>query len=380
MRARKLTYLTPVFGTAAIAAGAVACGLLMLSGEARAASRIKDIVDVEGVRSNQLVGYGIVVGLNGTGDTVRNCPMLMQSMQSMMERLQVNIRDGNLNSKNAAAVMVTAELPPFSAPGAKVDVSVSAMCDSKSLLGGTLMVTPLLGADGEAYAVGQGTVQTGSVSAGGASGSSVTKGVPTSGRISSGGTIEHERDFNLNALPWLRLTLRNPDFTTSKRIANIINASFPGSAVSENPSVVAIKPPAGTRMSDFITQVEPMMVDVDEPAKVVIDEVNGVIVMGENVRLSRVAIAQGNLTIRVEETPDISQPAPFSQGQTASIPNSNVKVDEEKGKQLLQLGGGASLSDLVAGLNALKVTPRDMISILQAIKAAGALQAEIQVM
>jgi flagellar P-ring protein precursor FlgI len=378
MRARKLTYLTPLFGTAAIMAGVLACALL--SGEARAASRIKDIVDVEGVRSNQLIGYGIVVGLNGTGDTVRNCPMLMQSMQSMMERLQINIRDGNLNSKNAAVVMVTAELPPFSAPGAKVDLSVSAMCDAKALLGGTLMFTPLLGADGEVYAVGQGTVQTGSVSAGGASGSSVTKGVPTSGRVASGGTIEHDRDFDLNAMPALRLTLRNPDFTTSKRIANIINGSFPGSAEAENPSVVAIKPPAGVRMSDFITQLEPMMVDVDEPARVVIDEVNGVIVMGENVRLSRVAIAQGNLTIRVDETPDVSQPAPFSQGQTANIPNSNVKVDEEKGKQMLQLGGGASLSDLVAGLNALKVTPRDMISILQAIKAAGALQAEIQVM
>jgi flagellar P-ring protein precursor FlgI len=276
--------------------------------------------------------------------------------------------------------MVTAELPPFSAPGAKVDLSVSAMCDAKALLGGTLMFTPLLGADGEVYAVGQGTVQTGSVSAGGASGSSVTKGVPTSGRVASGGTIEHDRDFDLNAMPALRLTLRNPDFTTSKRIANIINGSFPGSAEAENPSVVAIKPPPGVRMSDFITQLEPMMVDVDEPARVVIDEVNGVIVMGENVRLSRVAIAQGNLTIRVDETPDVSQPAPFSQGQTATIPNSNVKVDEEKGKQMLQLGGGASLSDLVAGLNALKVTPRDMISILQAIKAAGALQAEIQVM
>jgi len=378
MRARKLTYLTPLFGTAAILAGALACALL--PAETRAASRIKDIVDVEGVRSNQLIGYGIVVGLNGTGDTVRNCPMLMQSMQSMMERLQINIRDGNLNSKNAAVVMVTAELPPFSAPGAKVDLSVSAMCDAKGLLGGTLMFTPLLGADGEVYAVGQGTVQTGSVSAGGASGSSVTKGVPTSGRVASGGTIEHDRDFDLNAMPVLRLTLRNPDFTTSKRIANTINGSFPGSAQAENPSVVAIKPPAGVRMSDFITQLEPMTVDVDEPARVVIDEVNGVIVMGENVRLSRVAIAQGNLTIRVDETPDVSQPAPFSQGQTQTIPNSNVKVDEEKGKQMLQLGGGASLSDLVAGLNALKVTPRDMISILQAIKAAGALQAEIQVM
>jgi flagellar P-ring protein precursor FlgI len=181
-------------------------------------------------------------------------------------------------------------------------------------------------------------------------------------------------------MPWLRLTLRNPDFTTSKRIANAINSGFPGSAIAQNPTTVAIKPPAGTKMSDFITQIEALNVDVDEVAKVVIDEVNGVIVMGQNVRLSRVAIAQGNLTIRVDETPDISQPAPFSQGQTAAIPATDINVDEEKGKRLIQLGGGSSLSDLVAGLNALGVTPRDMISILQAIKAAGALQAEIQVM
>ncbi len=378
MLARKLTILAPLFGTAALMAGAAAC--LLLANPAQASSRIKDIVDVEGVRTNQLVGYGIVVGLNGTGDTVRNCPMLMQSMESMMERLQVNIRDGNLNSKNAAAVMITADLPAFGATGSKLDVSVSAMCDAKSLLGGTLMVTPLLGADGEAYAVGQGTVQTGSVSAGGASGSSVTKGVPTAGRIASGGTIERETNFDFNSMPWLRLTLRNPDFTTSKRIATAINAVYPGCAIAQNPTIVAIKPPAGTKMMDFVTMVEPMTVDVDEPAKVVIDEVNGVIVMGENVRLSRVAIAQGNLTIRVDETPGVSQPAPFSQGQTTTVPNSNVSVEEDKGKKLIQLGGGSSLSDLVAGLNALGVTPRDMISILQAVKAAGALQAEIQVM
>jgi flagellar P-ring protein FlgI len=378
MRARHLTLLTPLLGTAALAAATL--GGLLMAAPAQSASRIKDIVDVEGVRTNHLVGYGIVVGLNGTGDTVRNCPMLMQSMESFMERLQVNIREGNLNTKNASAVIVTAELPAFAAPGSPVDISVSAMCDGKSLLGGTLMGTPLLGADGEVYAVAQGTVQTGSVSAGGASGSSVTKGVPTAGRIASGGIIEKENVFDLNAMPWLRLTLRNPDFTTSKRIANAINSGFPGSAIAQNPTTVAIKPPAGTKMSDFITQIEALNVDVDEVAKVVIDEVNGVIVMGQNVRLSRVAIAQGNLTIRVDETPDISQPAPFSQGQTAAIPATDINVDEEKGKRLIQLGGGSSLSDLVAGLNALGVTPRDMISILQAIKAAGALQAEIQVM
>jgi len=347
---------------------------------AHAGSRIKDIVDVEGVRSNQLVGYGIVVGLNSTGDTVRNSPMLKQSMESMLERMGVNIRDADLNSKNAAAVMVTAELPPFSGSGSRIDVTVSAMGDAKSLLGGTLLVTPLLGADGNAYAVAQGTVQTGSVSAQGASGTSITKGVPTAGRIASGGIIERETSFDFNSQPVVRLTLHNPDFTTAKRIADAIDAQYPGTAVAENPSIVALTAPSGTSMMDFVTQIEPINLDVDAPAKVVIDEVNGVIVMGENVRISRVAIAQGNLTIRVDEQPGVSQPAPFSQGQTAVLPSSNVSVDEEKGKQLIQLGGGSSLSDLVAGLNALGVTPRDMIAILQSIKAAGALQADIEVM
>jgi flagellar P-ring protein precursor FlgI len=368
-----LTKLKAVFCTTALVG-------MMLYSPAMAGSRIKDIVDVEGVRTNQLIGYGIVVGLSGTGDTVRNSPMVKQSMESMLERLGVNVRDAQLNTKNVAAVMVTGELTPFGASGSRIDVTVSAMGDAKSLLGGTLLVTPLLGADGEAYAVAQGSVQTGSVSAGGASGSSVTKGVPTAGRIASGGTIERETAFNFNSMPFLRLTLHNPDFATAKRIADSISSQYPGTAIAENPSIVAIKPPAGMTMMDFVTLVEPMNVDVDTPAKVVIDEVNGVIVMGENVRISRVAIAQGNLTIRVDEQPGVSQPAPFSQGQTTVVPSSTVSIDEEKGKKLIQLGGGSSLSDLVAGLNALGVTPRDMIAILQSIKAAGALQADIEVM
>jgi flagellar P-ring protein precursor FlgI len=358
----------------------VAALLALSAAQAHASSRIKDIVDVEGVRSNALVGYGLVVGLNGTGDTVRNCPQLLESMNSMMDRLQTNIRSGSLNSKNAAAVMVTASLPPFAAAGSPLDVTVSAMCDAKSLQGGTLMVTPLLGADNAAYAVGQGKIETGSVSAGGASGSSVTRGVPTSGRIASGGTIEKETDFNLNAMTFLRLTLHNPDFTTAKHVAAAIVAQYPGCAIAENPTIVAVRPPQGMTMMDFITLIEPLTVDVDDPAKVVIDEDNGIVVMGENVRLSHVAIAQGNLTIKVEETPSVSQPNPLSQGTTTTVPSSAVNVDEEKGKKLIELGGGSSLSDLVKGLNALGVTPRDMISILQAIKAAGALQAEIQVM
>ncbi|MBC6981777.1 flagellar basal body P-ring protein FlgI [Caulobacter sp. 17J80-11] len=347
---------------------------------AHAGSRIKDIVDVEGVRENQLVGYGIVVGLNGTGDSLRNSPFTKQSLEAMLERLGVNTRDANLNTKNAAAVMVTAELPAFAAAGSRIDVSVSALGDAKSLLGGTLLVTPLMGADGQAYAVGQGTVQTGSVSASGASGSSVTKGVPTAGRIASGATVEREVQFALASLPEVRLTLRNPDFTTARHIADAVNARFPGSAAAQNPTIVALRAPAGADMISFLTAVEQLNVEVDAPAKVVIDEVNGVVVMGENVRLSKVAIAQGNLTISVQETPQISQPAPFSQGQTAVAPRSDVSFSEETGRQMMVIQSGASLSTLVDGLNKLGVTPRDMISILQAVKAAGALQADIEVM
>jgi len=353
----------------------------IVTGPALAKSRIKDIVEFEGVRENMLVGYGIVVGLNGTGDALRNAPMTKQSLEAMLERLGVNTRDANLNTKNVAAVMVTARLPAFAASGSQMDVSVSALGDAKSLLGGTLLVTPLLGADGQAYAVAQGTVQTGSVSAGGASGSSISKGVPTAGRIASGALVEREIGFQLASMSQLRMTLRNPDFTTARRIAEAVNTRFPGSAIAENPTIVAIRPGAGQDMMTFVAQVENISVEPDAPAKVVIDEVAGVIVMGENVRLSTVAIQQGNLTITVQESPGVSQPTPFSRtGETVTVPRSTVSVDEEKGRQFITLGGGASLSTLVAGLNALGVTPRDMISILQTIKAAGALQADIEVM
>jgi flagellar P-ring protein FlgI len=298
----------------------------------------------------------------------------------MMERLGVNIRDANANTKNLAAVMVTAELPPFATPGSRIDVSVSTMGDAKSLLGGTLLVTGLQGADGQVYAVAQGSIQTGAVSASGGSGSSVTRGVPTAGRIASGGVVERETGFELANLPEVRLTLRNPDFTTAQRVAQAINASFPNTALAENGTVVALRAPPQMGMAGFISRVENLPVQVDAPAKVIIDEVNGVIVMGEAVRVSTVAIAQGNLTISVQETPQVVQPAPFSQGQTAVVPQSDVSVEEDLGTQMRIVGGGASLSDLVNGLNALGVSPRDMISILQAIRAAGALQAEIEVM
>jgi flagellar P-ring protein precursor FlgI len=360
--------------------GLALAAVAMISTPADAKSRIKDIVDFEGVRGNQLVGTGMVVGLNGTGDSLRNNPQTKQMLEAMMERQGNNIRDAGLNTKNAAFVVVTASLPPFAATGSKLDISVSSMGDAKSLLGGTLLVTDLRGADGQTYAVAQGTVQTGSVSAGGASGSSVTKGVPTAGRIAAGGIIEKETGFQMVSMDIMRLTLRNPDFTTSRRIADAINAKFANSAQAQNPTVIAVRPPAGMDMISFVTAIENLEVEPDAPAKVIIDEVAGVIVMGDDVRISHVAIAQGNLTISVEETPAVSQPAPFSQGQTKVVPQSKVSVNEETGKKLMTLGGGASLKSLIGGLNALGVTPRDMISILQAIKAAGALQADIEVM
>ena len=358
----------------------VAMFALAAAATASAKSRIKDIVEFEGVRDNMLVGYGIVVGLNGTGDQLRNSPMTKQSMEAMLERLGVNVRDAQMNTKNVAAVMVTARLPAFAAAGSQIDATVSAMGDAKSLLGGTLLVTPLMGADGQAYAVAQGTVQTGSVSASGSSGSAVLKGVPTSGRIAAGAIVERETGFQLATMGQIRMTLRNPDFTTSKRIADAINARWPGAAYADNPTIVSLRPPLGRDMIGFVTEVEQMSVEPDSPAKVVIDEVSGVIVMGDNVRVSTVAIAQGNLTISVQETPQVSQPAPFSKGTTQVVPQSAVKVEEERGRQLLMVRDGASLATLVKGLNALGVTPRDMISILQTIKAAGALQADIEVM
>lgn len=353
---------------------------LLIGGPAMAQSRIKDIVSIEGVRTNQLIGYGLVVGLNGTGDSLRNSPMTRQSLEAMMEQMGVNIRDANANTRNIAAVMVTAELPPFATPGSRIDVTVSTMGDARNLMGGTLLVTSLTGADGQVYAVAQGSVQTGAVEGRGASGSSVSRGVPTAGRIAGGAVVEAESGFDLRSMPNVRLALRNPDFSTAQRIAQVINAVHPGTAIAENGTVVAVRPPPGRDMASFIAAIENLPVSVDAPARVIVDEVNGVIVMGDDVRISTVAIAQGNLTISVQESPYVSQPAPFSNGQTAVVPDSQVSIDEERGREIRIVNGSASLSDLVNGLNALGVSPRDMISILQAIRAAGALQADIEVM
>ncbi|WP_207476481.1 flagellar basal body P-ring protein FlgI [Arenibaculum pallidiluteum] len=362
---------------------ALALALTAVATPACAASRIKDIVDIEGVRDNMLIGYGLVVGLNGTGDTLNNSPFTQQSLVGMLERLGVNTRGQNMRTKNVAAVMVTATLPAFAAQGTRVDVSVSALGDAKSLLGGQLLVTPLLGADGEVYAVAQGSLAVAGFEARG-QGASITRGVPTSGRIASGAIIEREVEFALAELPVLRLSLRNPDFTTAQRIATAVNAVLgAGAAQATDPSAVLVTIPERRRgdIVGLMTDIEQLRVNPDQVARVVIDEASGVIVMGENVRINTVAIAQGNLTIRVTETPQVSQPGAFSQGgQTAVVPRTDIQVDEQSNNRLAVMSAGVSLQELVESLNALGVGPRDMITILQSIKAAGALQAEIEVM
>ena len=348
-----------------------------------AQTRIKDIVDFEGVRENMLIGYGLVVGLNGTGDTLSSSIFTRESLVGMLERLGVNARDDSLKTDNVAAVMVTATLPPFAKQGTRIDLSLSAIGDADSLLGGTLLVTPLVGADGEVYAVAQGPVAVGGVSAGGA-GAEVSKGVPTNGRIASGAIIEREISFDLQALDTLRISLRNPDFTTARRIAQAIN-SFVGGPIaqSRDSATVSLVVPDNYRgkMVALITDIEQLRVTPDISAKVVIDEQTGIIVMGENVRISTVAIAQGNLTIRITETPQVSQPLPFSEeGETVTVPRTQIEIDEDEDKRLSVLSNSVTLQELVDGLNALGIGPRDMISILQAIKAAGALQAEIELL
>jgi len=356
---------------------------LIVSAPAQGQSRIKDVAEFEGIRDNMLVGYGLVVGLDGTGDDLDSAPFTRESLIGMLQRLGVNARDDDLDTANVAAVMVTANLPPFARQGTRIDVTVSALGDSESLLGGTLLVTPLLAADGEVYAVSQGPVAIAGFSAEG-DGQSVTKGVPTTGRISNGAIIEREIEFDLAELKTVKLSLRNPDLTTARRIAEAIN-KFVGEAAAESidPATVRLGVPrkyAGNVVA-LLTDVEQIPVRADQTARVVIDERSGVIVMGENVRISTVAIAQGNLTIRITETPQVSQPAPLSNtGTTETVPRTDINVKEDNQRRLAVLSEGVSLQEMVNGLNSLGVGPRDLITILRAIKAAGALQADVELL
>lgn len=350
---------------------------------AAGASRIKDIVEFQGVRDNQLVGYGLVVGLNNTGDTLKDGGFTKQSLKSMLNRMGVKPTENGLESKNVAAVMITASLPAFARQGNRIDVTVSALGDADDLEGGTLLVTPLMGADSEVYAVAQGQVGVAGFTAS-AEASSVTRGVPTTGRIANGAIVEREVGFELANMDSVKLSLRSPDFTTARRIAQAINA-FLGepAAKSSDPSTVHVAVPEAYKRNvvNLLTDIEQLLIRPDQIARVVIDERSGIIVMGQDVRVSTVAIAQGNLTIRITETPEVSQPNAFSEtGETVTVPRSDISVDDSEQNRMAVLETGVTLQDLVNSLNALGLGPRDMISILQAIKAAGALQADIEVM
>lgn len=396
---------------------AAACLMLVLALPAGAGtSRIKDISEFEGIRENLLVGYGLVVGLDGTGDSLNNAPFTKQSLQAMLERMGVNIRDaGNYNTKNIAAVMVTASLPPFARHGGRIDVFAGTLGDAKSLVGGQLLVTPLYGADGEVYAVAQGAIAAGGFKAQGAA-ALLTRGVVTGGRISNGAIVEREVGFELAAMPALRLVLRNPDLTTARRMSQAVSTYLgTASARATDSSTVLIEIPEG-RKNDVIgmmTEIEQLIVETDNVARVVIDEKTGVIVMGNNVRIDTVAIAQGNLTIKITETPQVSQPLPFapagdasktnvpklngdgtiardaqgnvlyeatSGGNTVVVNRTDIQVDDQANRRLGIVRRGVTLQELVDGINALGFGPRDLITILQAIKASGALQADLQML
>ncbi|WP_170607465.1 flagellar basal body P-ring protein FlgI [Ruegeria arenilitoris] len=356
--------------------------LFLLPGLATAgAIRLKDLVDFDGVRGNDLVGYGLVVGLNGTGDGLRNSPFTEEIMSNILERLGVNVTGEEFRPKNVAAVMVTASLPPFSRVGSQIDITVSAIGDSKSLLGGTLIMTPLNAADGQIYAVAQGTVLAGGAVAE-SEAASVVRGVPTSGVVPSGARVEREIDFELSALTQMRLALREPDFTTAGRIETAINAEFNRAvAIMRDSGTVEIDIAATQSISTAhaIGRIENILVQPEAKARVVVDQRSGTIVMGRDVRISRVAVSQGNLTLTVEETPVAVQPNPFARGETVVVPRTVAEIEEEEGTGLAEIPEAATLSEVVSGLNALGVSPRDMIDILKTIKAAGALHAEFVV-
>ena len=340
--------------------------------------RIKDLVEFDGVRGNDLVGYGLVVGLAGTGDGLRNSPFTEEALSNLLERLGINVTGEQFRPKNVAAVLVTAELPPFARAGREIDVTVSAIGDANSLRGGTLIMTPLNAADGQIYAVAQGPVIAGGVSVEGEAGA-ITKGVPTGGVIPDGARVEREIDFNLDSMPQLRLALRDPDFTTASRIARAVNGAFRSDVATMTDSGTVVIDQTmlqNTSVAEAIARIENLLVAKDQKARVVIDQRSGTIVLGDDVRVSRVAISQGELTLRIRETPIAVQPSPFGQGETVVLPRTDLGIDEEEAEGLAIVEESVSLANLVEGLNALGVTTRQMIDILSSVKAAGALHAE----
>lgn len=353
---------------------------MALTLNAHAQVRIRDVVDVEGVRQNDLVGFGIVVGLNGTGDTVRNSPFTEDSLTHMLERLGVNVQGEQIRPENVAAVLVTASLPAFARQGSTIDVTISSIGDASSLEGGMLIMTPLKGADNNVYAVAQGSVIVSGINVQ-AEGASARKGTPTSGAVPNGARVEREIPYEFNDRGQLTLALRNADFTTATRIEDTINAAYGMPvAYTRDPGTVEVNIAAlGTSPARAIATIENLPVKVALPARIVIDEKSGTIVLGEDVTISRVAIAQGDISIRVQEYPVASQPNPFSQGESIVLPRSEIYVDEQSGgtQSMTILEPNVTLSQLIEGLNSLGVTPTEMADIIRAIDAAGAIQAEL---
>ena len=350
-------------------------------GNAAWAARIKDLAAIKGVRSNQLSGYGLVVGLDGTGDK-SGTRFTRQSLVNMLKRMDIDVDPNLVRVKNVAAVMVTAKMPPFARVGNRIDVLVSSIGDAQSLVGGTLVLTQLKGADGRVYALAQGPLSVGGFGAQGGSGSSVTKNHLLAGRIAGGASIEREIPVALSEKTSLTLTLFNPDFTTALRMSDSINTAL-GEAVSQalDSGTLQLRVPDAfqNRVSGFLAKLEALHVEPDAVARIVVNEKTGTVVIGENVRISTVAVAHGNLSITIKESFNVSQPAPFARvGETVVTPESDVTVEEPK-EQLMIVQGGATIGELVRALNAIGVTPRDLISIFQSIKAAGALQAELEI-
>ena len=354
------------------------CLFLSLPSLVHAQVQIRDLVQFDGVRGNDLVGYGLVVGLNGTGDGLRNAPFTEDIMANILERLGVNVVGEQFRPKNVAAVFVTAVLPPFARSGGQIDVSVSAIGDAKSLMGGTLIMTPLNAADGEIYAVAQGRIIAGGAVAEG-DGAQVTQGVPTSGIIPAGARVEREIDFDFSQMRSVRLGLKSPDFTTAGRIEDAINTEFGGLVsrmLDAGTVVVDIAATGAVSPAHALGAIEQIEVRPEIKARVVVDQSSGTIVIGQDVKISEVAVAQGNLTLRVQEEPLVVQPNPFSDGQSIVVPRTTAEIEEETTTGLAVMAESTTLSDVVAGLNALGVGPQDMIDILKSIKAAGALHAE----
>ena len=339
--------------------------------------RLKDLVDVEGVRGNDLIGYGLVVGLNGSGDTLRNSPYTEEALASLLERLGVNVQDEQFRPDNVAAVVVTGELPAFARSGSRIDIQVSSIGDAKSLQGGMLIMTPMLAADNQVYAVAQGPVIVSGFAAGGQA-AGVQQGNPTLGTIPGGARVEREVAFDFANMQVIRLALRDPDFTTAQRIERALNERFMDQPAEMTDAGTVLLDTSRTGLSPaaLMASIERTILTPDQKARVVIDQRSGTIVLGENVRIEPVAVAQGALTIRVTERPVAVPAAPFTDAETVVVPRTEITVDQNSA-QVAGLSGGATLQDLVEGLNALDVAPRDMIEILEALRAAGALHAEV---